>query len=49
MNTSPIIKKTWMKPLVKVVSVKKDTYGNTKFGTAKEASNAPVNDRRVEP
>jgi hypothetical protein len=30
MNTPPIIKKTWIKPAVKVVSVKKDTYGTTK-------------------
>jgi hypothetical protein len=29
MNTPPIIKKTWIKPAVKVVSVKKDTYGGT--------------------
>jgi hypothetical protein len=29
MNTPPIIKKTWIKPAVKVVSVKKDTYEKT--------------------
>jgi hypothetical protein len=30
MKTTPLIKKPWIKPFVKVVSVKKDTYGTTK-------------------
>lgn len=30
MNTKPNIKKPWLKPFVKVVSVKKDTYLGTK-------------------
>lgn len=29
MNTKPNIKKPWLKPFVKVVSVKKDTYRDT--------------------
>lgn len=31
MKTTTIIKKSWIKPLVKVVSVKKDTYGGTRM------------------
>ena len=41
MNTPPIIKKTWIKPAVKVVSVKKDTYAETKRGQAKETEIVP--------
>jgi hypothetical protein len=29
MNTKPNIKKPWLKPFVKVVSVRKDTYAKT--------------------
>jgi hypothetical protein len=37
MKTKPSIKKAWTKPLVKIISVKKDTFGGTqppleKFG-----------------
>jgi hypothetical protein len=31
MKTTLIIKKPWIKPFVKVVSVKKDTYGGTRL------------------
>jgi hypothetical protein len=33
MKTPPIIKKTWIKPAVKAVSVKKDTYNGTNPST----------------
>jgi hypothetical protein len=36
MKTKPNIKKTWIKPLVKVVSVKKDTYSKTQDGVEKD-------------
>jgi hypothetical protein len=42
MNTPPIIKKTWIKPAVKVVSVKRDTYSKTQ--DPKEGG--PGNERR---
>lgn len=29
MKTKPAIKKAWTKPLVKTISVKKDTFGGT--------------------
>lgn len=29
MKTMPVIKKTWTKPLVKIISVKKDTFSGT--------------------
>jgi hypothetical protein len=42
MNTPPNIKKTWIKPFVKVVSVKKDTYGTTKnLQTAEKPATQP--------
>jgi hypothetical protein len=47
MNTPPNIKKTWIKPFVKVVSVKKDTYANTKGGQAKETEFVPVSETRL--
>jgi hypothetical protein len=37
MKTKPNIKKTWIKPFVKVVSVKRDTYSKT--FTGKESEN----------
>jgi hypothetical protein len=41
MKTTPLIKKPWIKPFVKVVSVKKDTYAETKRGQAKETEIVP--------
>jgi hypothetical protein len=46
MNTPPIIKKTWIKPFVKVVSIKKDTYLGTR-GPKEAGRIEPTNDRKV--
>jgi len=42
MNTKSNIKKPWLKPFVKVVSVKKDTYSGTR-GTKEAGAGAGQN------
>jgi len=46
MNTKPNIKKPWLKPFVKVVSVKKDTFVGTRGPKEAGANYADARDRR---